>query len=381
MLEYNKDEALDLLRLMVTTKTVNPPGNEAELARKLQPILEKEGLEVTLDEFLPNRANMIVRLKGKQAKPELIFTGHLDTVPVGAVEWEHDPFAFDIVDGIVYGRGVDDMKGGDAAALYAMIMLKRNGIVPENDVVFVATVGEETMDLGSGHFTANGGMKDCGALVVCEPSGVALLTAHKGAVWVKVEFFGQTSHGSMPDLGINALLHMAKFINIIQKQPFDIEPDPYLGMPTLSINMATAGAAPNVVPDHAECTIDFRTIPGQTWEHVKAHLDKALAAAAEGEKDFRYQYTYIDKVLSSVACPEGHHILTDFDKAAGRELPRRQVNFFTDASTMVTRPDLPVVIIGPGESSQAHQPNEHIPLEQFYDCINIYYNFIKDYKM
>ena len=164
-MEYNKDEALDLLRLMVTTKTVNPPGNEAELARKLQPILEKEGLEVTLDEFLPNRANMIVRLKGKNAKPELMLTGHLDTVPVGTVKWEHDPFAFDIVDGIVYGRGVDDMKGGDAAALYAMIMLKRNGIVPENDVVFVGTVGEETMDLGSGHFTANGGMKDCGALV------------------------------------------------------------------------------------------------------------------------------------------------------------------------------------------------------------------------
>ena len=379
-MEYNKDEALDLLRLMVTTKTVNPPGNEAVLARKLQPILEKEGLEVTLDEFLPNRANMLVRLKGKVAKPELIVTGHLDTVPVGAVEWEHDPFAFDIVDGMVYGRGVDDMKGGDAAALYAMIMLKRNGIVPEHDILFVGTVGEETMDLGSGHFTEQGGMDNCGSLLVCEPSGLEILTAHKGAIWVKVQFFGKTSHGSMPDLGINALLHMTKFIEIIQKQPFDIAPDPNLGMPTLSINMASAGAAPNVVPDHAECTIDFRTIPGQTWEMVKAHLDKALAKAAEGEKDFKYEYAYIDKVLASVACPKGHHIITDLDKAAGRTLNRRQVNFFTDASTMVTRPDLPVVVFGPGESSQAHQPNEHIPLEQFYECISIYYNFMKEYN-
>lgn len=380
-MEYNKKEALDLLRLMVTTNTVNPPGNEAVLARKLQDLLEKEGLEVILDEFLPNRANMLVRLKGKQAEPELIFTGHLDTVPVGAVPWEHDPFAFDIVDGLVYGRGIADMKAGDAAALYAMLMLKRHGIVPEQDILFVATVGEETMDLGSGHFTAKGGMEKCGALVVCEPSGVQLYTAHKGAIWVKIEFFGQTSHGSMPDLGVNALLHMAKFINIIKEQPFDIKPDAHLGMPTLSINKASAGTSANVVPDHAECIIDFRTIPGQTWEDVKAHLDKALAKAAEGEKAFKYQYAYLDKVLASVACPEVHHILEDFDKAAGRVLPRKQVNFFTDASTMVTRPDLPVVIIGPGESSQAHQPNEHIPLEQFYECISIYYNFMKAYRI
>lgn len=380
-MEYNKEEALALLRLLVTTNTVNPPGNEAVLARKLQPILEKEGLEVILDEFLPNRANMLVRLKGKKATPELIFTGHLDTVPVGAVKWEHDPFAFDIVDGVVYGRGVSDMKGGDAAALYSLMLMKRNGIVPEHDIVFVATVGEETMDLGSGHFTENGGMDNCGTLVVCEPSGVKILTAHKGAVWVKVEFTGKTSHGSMPDLGINALLHMAKFIDVLQKQPFAIAPDPVLGMPTVSVNMASAGAAPNVVPDHAGCTIDFRTIPGQTWDDIKAHLDKALAKAAEGEKDFQYSYAYIDKVLSSVACPAGHHILTDLDKAAGYALPRSFVNFFTDASTMVTHPDLPVVILGPGESSQAHQPNEHMPLAQFYECINIYYNFMKDYKM
>jgi len=380
-MEYNKEEALALLRLMVTTNTVNPPGNEAELARKLQPILEKEGLEVSLDEFLPNRANLLVRLKGKKAEPELVFTGHLDTVPIGSVKWEHDPFAFDIVDGIAYGRGVDDMKGGDAAALYAMIMMKRNGIVPENDIIFLGTVGEETMDIGSTHFREQGGMDKCGALVVCEPSGVQLYTAHKGAIWVKVDFFGKTSHGSMPELGINALLHMAKFINIIQKQPFAIEPNPDLGMPSLSINKASAGTSANVVPDHAECIIDFRTIPGQTWEDIKAHLDKALALAAEGEKNFRYEYAYIDKVLPSVACPEGHHILTDFDKAAGRTLKRAQVKFFTDASALVTSPELPLVIIGPGESSQAHQPNEHIPLDQFYECISIYYNFMRDYRI
>lgn len=381
-MDYDKNEALNLLKLMVTTVTVGPEGNELELVSKLKPILLKEGLEVELDEFLPNRANMKVTLPGEDRNaPKLFLTGHFDTVPVGEVKWEHNPFAFEEENGIIWGRGIADMKAGDAAALYSMIMLKRSGILPKQDIVFVGTVGEETLSLGATRFVEQDGMKDAGALIVCEPSGMNVYTAHKGAVWVKVEFFGKTSHGSMPDLGINALLHMSKFINIISEQKFTCAPDSILGMPTLSINKAIAGTATNVVPDYAYCELDFRTIPGQTWEDVQAFINSAFAKASEGESDFKYQYSYMGKVLSPVACPEGHHILEDLDKAGNRKFAHQGVRFFTDASVLVQSPDLPVVVLGPGESDQAHQPNEHIKVEQFYDAIEVYYNFIRDYQV
>lgn len=379
-INFDHEEALQLLKLMVSTNTVN--GNEIVLERKLKEILEKEGLECEIDEFGPNgRANMLVKYPGADhSKPVLAMTGHMDTVPVGQVKWEHEPFACEIADGMLYGRGATDMKGGDAACLYAMILMKRAGIVPKQDLVFIATAGEETLSLGANRFVEQDGMKNVGALIVCEPSGLKQTIAHKGAIWVKVKFFGKTAHGSMPHLGINALLQMTRFVEALRDLPFAVEPNPTLGMPTVSVNKCVAGAATNVVPDHAEVELDYRTIPGQTWEDIKAHIERALAIAAEGDNNFNARYAYMGKVLAPVACPDKHHIMDDLDAAAGRKLERKSVNFFTDASVLV-EPGLPVVIFGPGEDSQAHQPNEHIPLEQFYEAINIYYNFMKDYEV
>lgn len=379
-ISFDHAEALELLKMMISTNTVN--GNEIVLERKLKELLEKEGLECAIDEFGPNgRANMLVKYPGADhTKPVLAMTGHMDTVPVGQVKWEHEPFACEIADGMLYGRGVADMKGGDAACLYAMILMKRAGIIPKQDVVFIATAGEETLSLGANRFVEQDGMKDVGALIVCEPSGLKQTIAHKGAIWVKVEFFGKTAHGSMPHLGVNALLMMTRFVEALRDLPFAVEANPTLGMPTVSVNKCCAGAATNVVPDHAEVELDFRTIPGQTWEDIKSHIERALAIAAESDKDFNARYAYMGKVLAPVACPANHHIMDDLDAAAGRKLERKSVNFFTDASVLVT-PGLPVVIFGPGEDSQAHQPNEHIPLEQFYEAINIYYNFMKDYQI
>ena len=379
-INFDHEEALQLLKLMVSTNTVN--GNEIVLERKLKEILEKEGLECVIDEFGPNgRANMLVKYPGlDHSKPVLAMTGHMDTVPVGQVKWEHEPFACEIADGMLYGRGVADMKGGDTACLYAMILMKRAGILPKQNLVFIATAGEETLSLGANRFVELDGMKNVGALIVCEPSGLKQTIAHKGAIWVKVKFFGKTAHGSMPHLGINALLQMTRFVEALRDLPFAVDPNPTLGMPTVSINKCSAGAATNVVPDHAEVELDFRTIPGQTWEDIKTHIERALAIAAEGDSDFNARYAYMGKVLAPVACPDNHHIMDDLDAAAGRKLERKSVNFFTDASVLV-EPGLPVVILGPGEDSQAHQPNEHIPLEQFYEAINIYYNFMKDYEV
>ena len=377
---FDHEEALGLLKLMVSTNTVN--GNEIVLERKLKEILEKEGLECEIDEFGPNgRANMVVKYPGlDHTKPVLAMTGHMDTVPVGQVQWEHEPFACEIADGMLYGRGAADMKGGDAACLYAMLLMKRAGVIPKQDLIYIATAGEETLSLGAHRFVEQGGMQNVGALIVCEPSGLKQTIAHKGAIWVKVEFFGKTAHGSMPHLGINALLQMTRFVEALRDLPFATEPDPELGMPTVSVNKCVAGAATNVVPDHAEVELDYRTIPGQTWEDIKSHIERALALAAESDKYFNARYAYMGKVLAPVACPSKHHIMDALDEAAGRKLVRKSVNFFTDASVLV-EPGLPVVIFGPGEDDQAHKPNEHIPLEQFYEAINIYYNFMKDYEV
>ena len=374
------DEALELLHLLISHDTVNPPGNEKQLALALKDYLAKEGIESEVDEFEPERANLIFRLKGENPGKALLVTGHLDTVPPGELPWKHDPFSCAIEDGYIYGRGVSDMKGSDAAMLYAMIKLKRKNITPKQDVVFLGTAGEELMCLGSKDFVAKGGMDDIGAALVGEPSDGKLLLAHKGAAWVDVTTHGQTAHGSMPDLGINAILAMNSFLLAFNKQKFDVSPHPLLGLPTYSVNKIKGGVAINVVPDSCTCSIDFRTIPGQTEEDIRAMLDQAFAEAKANDKTFKAEYKFAC-VLPSVSCPAKDTIIDAAIKASGKDLEQCGVNYFTDASVLIGAKEMPMIIYGPGAESQAHQPNENLSVDKFFESIEFYENFISTYEI
>lgn len=376
-----KAEALELLRSLIKTNTVNPPGNERELAVKLAALLNSEGIEAETVEVLPGRHNLIVKMAGESHDKLLAATGHLDTVPPGGVQWEHDPFGAEVIDGKLYGRGSSDMKAGDAAFLYAMIRLKRAGILPKQDVIFIGTISEENGSLGAKAFLESGGMEKVDALLVCEPSSNELDVAHKGAVWVKIKFYGKTAHGSMPELGINAVSRAAKFIAAIDAQKFTVKPDDILGMPSCSVNICQGGVTTNVVPDYCEVNLDFRTIPGQTSQDIREFVEKALAEAAKGDKDFKAELEILSD-LPAVRCPEGASILTALDKAAGRQHVRRGVRFYTDASTLVGNyPEKQVVVYGPGLSELAHQPNEYCEVEQFERFTETYVNFLKDYEI
>ena len=369
-----------MLRQTVKCNTVNPPGDEAVLARQLQDVLKENNIDAVVDEFAPGRANLVLRVKGETDSPALLLTGHLDTVPAGEVKWRHEPFACESENGLVYGRGIADMKSSVAAMLYALIILRREGLTPKQDVVFLGTADEEVSRRGAEAFVKSGGMSDIGAVLVGEPSNGDILLAHKGAVWLKVTARGKTAHGSMPHLGVNAVSGMARFINILNEQSFTCPPSPLLGSPTFSVNSVQGGVATNVVPDSCVCTIDIRTIPGQTEKEILAFIDAALAKAAEGHADFCAQYEFLTSA-PPVEGIKGHHIVRALEAAAGKPLLKRGVNYYTDASTLLGDKVLPLVIYGPGDDKQAHQPDEYIVLEKYFEAIGVYKNFIAEFKI
>lgn len=379
-LEFDKAEAFNLLKMLIAANTVNPPGNEAVLAEKIKNLLAGEGIDSCLEEAEPNRSNLIIRYAGLKREPALLVTGHLDTVPVGEAQWDFDPFSCAVDGDMVYGRGIADMKGSDAAFLYALILMKRQGILPPQDIVFCLTCGEENCCVGARDFVRRGGMDCIGAVLIGEPSNAEMLVAHKGAYWVKVKFYGQTAHGSMPHLGVNAISRASKFVLALNAQQFECPADKWLGMPTYSINMLHGGVATNVVPDYAECTIDFRSIPGQTKADIAAFVERALGVAAAGDEKFKASYEFLLDVMP-IACPDGDKIMDALDAAAGKNLLRRGVNYYTDGSTFVGDKNMPVVIYGPGDDKQAHQPNEHLSLSKFYEAVEVYYNFMKSYSI
>jgi len=134
---------LNLTRELIRFKTVNPPGDERPCAEHLARILEGSGFDTELVPFGEGRAQLIARIGGSTDRPPLCFTGHLDTVPLGTQTWSIDPFAADIEDGKLYGRGSSDMKSGVAAFVAAAADLAgRLDRTP--GLVLVITAGEET---------------------------------------------------------------------------------------------------------------------------------------------------------------------------------------------------------------------------------------------
>ncbi len=137
------DHAVELLREFIRIDTTNPPGHEEKAILFLEGILKKEGIQSEVFRPVADRANILARIKGKKRGKPVILLGHVDVVPANADEWDFDPFGGELRDGYIYGRGTVDMKAQTICQLLAFIQIHKEGVVPERDIIFLATCDEE----------------------------------------------------------------------------------------------------------------------------------------------------------------------------------------------------------------------------------------------
>jgi succinyl-diaminopimelate desuccinylase len=187
--------SVELTQDLVRFRTINPPGDERACAERLASLLEDAGFAVDLTPFGEGRAQLVARIGGASRKPAIGFTGHLDTVPLGAQPWSVDPLAAEIKDGKLYGRGSSDMKSGVAAFVMAGVALAGK-LANTPGVVMYITAGEETGCTGAAAMAREISLPRVGALVVAEPTGNQPLVGHKGALWLEAVTTGVTAHGS-----------------------------------------------------------------------------------------------------------------------------------------------------------------------------------------
>src|SRR5437764_11415891 len=177
-------EVVELTRRLVRFDTTNPPGNEGPASRYLGDYLADSGIAVEYQEVQPGRPNLIARLPGRGEGGHLVFSGHMDTVPAGDLAlWEHDPFAAEVVDGRIVGRGAADMKGGVAAMALALKTLAHARFVPRADLILTVSMSQERDRApGARHMAQTGILTGSAYLVVGEPTGLEVCTAQKGAI-------------------------------------------------------------------------------------------------------------------------------------------------------------------------------------------------------
>jgi len=361
-------DVLDLTRRLIAFNTVNPPGNERPCALYLAGLLEEMGLEVRTYEFADTRTSLVATLGGGDARAPLVFTGHLDVVPLGGAAWSCDPFAAEISAGRVYGRGSCDMKGAVAAMVVATERLARESHL-RAPLQLVITAGEERCCQGSQHLTAQANaLGRAGAMVVGEPTGNRPCVAHKGCVRFAISTTGVTAHASMPEQGDNAIFKAAEAALALRSFEFGLAAHPLLGRPTLNVGTIAGGMNINSVPDAATLGVDIRTIADQDERELVARLRQSLGDAVT--------ITRTEGAGAVASDPNDPWIQDTLDLLAnvqGRRPDPQSAPYFTDAAYL--KPalgDPPTLILGPGDTEMAHKTDEYCEIAKLEEAVEIY---------
>jgi acetylornithine deacetylase/succinyl-diaminopimelate desuccinylase-like protein len=339
-------EAINYLKEYLKINTTNPPGNEKLGAEYLANIFQANDIEAKILETGNNRACLYARIKGTGKKRPIILLNHIDVVPAEAKDWQYPPFAGEIHDGEIWGRGALDMKGFGIAQLEAMLMLKRSGKTIDRDIIFLATPDEEAgADFGAKYFVEHHAelVKDAeflineGFFIDSDNKGKARYwgvdVAEKSVLWLKLTALGDAGHASMP-LKDSSTNRLVKALNkIIENSPKAMvlpavneyfkqisttvdgplkqdyenisaaveKPARYQEIlkdklkssmlrNTISLTVFKAGYKTNVIPGEASAEIDCRLLPGVKQEDFIAQIKNIIADPAINISVLDWQY-------------------------------------------------------------------------------------------
>jgi succinyl-diaminopimelate desuccinylase len=359
--------AVELTRELVRIDTINPQSPERPCAERAGKLLQDAGYAVAMHEFAPGRASVIARREGG-GLPPLCFAGHLDTVPLGAAKWTRDPFGGEIDSGKLYGRGSSDMKSGVAAIVEAALRLAKTPL-RKAGLTLLLVAGEETGCEGAAHLAkVPGALGRASALVVGEPTGNRPVIGHKGALWLRARTRGVTAHGSMPQLGVNAVIKASQAVLALAGFHFDVQPDPLLGSPSLNVGTLHGGLNINSVPDEAVIGIDIRTIPAQKHAELRRRLAGLLGPEVE-----LTPIVDLEGVRTGEKDPFVQQVLEIASSVCGGKQEPGMATYFTDASVLTPAyGGVPTVVLGPGEMALCHQTDEHCRVERIEQAVEIY---------
>ncbi len=227
----------DILQTLLRFDTTNPPGNEAACIAYINDLLVEAGFHTTLLAKDPRRPNLVARLAGRGEAPALVLQGHVDVVTTANQNWAHPPFAGELVDGYLWGRGALDMKGGVAMMLAAVLRAKAEGLTPAGDVILTVMADEEAgSDYGARFLTEQHAEQFEGAAYAIGEGGGAsqmlfdrryylIAVAEKQVCWMRAGLSGPGGHGSTPLRG-GAMAKLGRLLSTLdaQRLPVHITP-------------------------------------------------------------------------------------------------------------------------------------------------------------
>ena len=377
-------DAKGLLKFLVRLPSVNPMGRsvsgpiylESRVADYLAAYFTDLEVPFERQPVAPGRDNVIARFESPGAKRTLVFEAHQDTVPVDGMTI--DPFAGEVRDGRLFGRGACDVKGGMTAMLLAFMRLVREKPAGAANLIMACTVDEEHTFLGVQRLVRD---LKADAAVVAEPTQLKIVHAHKGVVRWHVTTPGRSCHSSRPELGVNAIYRMGRLLGPIEEYAERLRAsasDPLLGSPTLSVGRIEGGLSVNTVPDFCRIEVDRRLIPGEDPLAAPKDFEAFLRQAVEVPFTCDSPWLHCP-ALPSQAGSEIAARLGDSIKSVTGHCEMEAVPYGTDASS-IAGAGIPSVVFGPGDIAQAHTCDEWIELAQIDQAAEVLFRLVRDWN-
>jgi succinyl-diaminopimelate desuccinylase len=381
----DRNEAISLLRDLVSIDTCQPAGNEAEAVKYIASLFENKPVEVKIMEHGANRASMIVKIAGRREDKGIMFVSHLDTVPTGDVAlWRFPPHAGHMKEGWLHGRGATDMKGGVTATILAALHVLQFPSPPPVDLCFAFTADEEHAGVGAlalSHEKDFIGSVD--ELIVPEPTDLAVAVAEKGTLWLKVRAIGRSAHASMPESGVNAVEALVSFVASLKDEfhlfTKSIPPHALLNQTTCTLTRCHGGVSTNIIPSHCEASFDFRTLPGMEENDLLALTDRVARTLESSMKGLSIEIEVLNN-RHAVECRADAPILSRLEKSfakIGMEMKKIGVHYYTDAAQIVPAFGIKQFsIVGPGCAADCHKIDEAVCIDSVVEAEALFCDFI-----
>jgi acetylornithine deacetylase len=362
-------DAVALTRALTQVDSRNPtlvPGapGEAPVAELLARVLTEWGFSVELQYAAPGRPNLSARVGAKDS-PALMFAGHLDVVGVEGMI--HPPFAAEIRDGRIYGRGSTDMKSGIASMCSAAaIAADRVDGNASRQILIAAVADEEYASIGMRGLVANGVKAD--AAILTEPTRLAICPAHRGFIWIEITFTGRAAHGSRYDIGIDAIRHAGLVLaelDRIDREVYPLTKHNLLGRGSLHASAIEGGSGLSTYPDRCVLTIERRTLPGETADFALREVREVCDRVRATHPELSAEIRLIESQLPSDVSVDAPVVsrLQQAMKDENCEIAIEGMSAWTDAA-ILNEAGIPAICFGPGDITLAHAAEEFVSIEE-----------------
>jgi acetylornithine deacetylase len=366
---------VELLKALIRINSVNPslvkgaPG-EAEITEYIAEFMREIGLATRVDEIAPGRPNVIGILKGSGSGPTLLLNGHTDTV--GSDYMEIAPYDPIVKAGKLFGRGAHDMKSGLTTILAAAKAIIESGITLQGDLIIAAVCDEEYASIGTDHLMEK---VTADAAIVGEPTELQIVVAHKGFAWIDVETRGVAAHGSLPELGVDAITKMGKILvelETLQDEMFLQKGHALIGPPSIHASVIQGGHELSTYPDYCKLQVERRMIPGEELRDVDAEIKSILTSLSENDPKFdgSYHITFYRGPME--VSPDEKICQVLYQNIM--EITGNKPQFVGDAAWMdseiIWKKGIPTVNFGP-RGIGSHAAMEYVELESVLDAARI----------